>query len=176
MRLIGTPITGAWLVEPARHADERGFFARVWGRDEFAEKGLRGDFINCNNSLSNLQGTLRGLHYQVAPHEEVKLVRCVRGRVFDVLVDMRAGSPTRGRWFGTELNTENRMLMYIPEGCAHGYLSLEDNCEVVYFSTAPYAAEAERGVRWNDPSIGIAWPIEPAVFSAKDRQWADLSL
>jgi len=176
MRFIDTPITGAWLVTPIARTDERGFFARLWSRDELVSRGLRGDFINCNNSLSNLKGTLRGLHYQVSPHEEAKLVRCIRGRIFDVLVDMREDSTTKGRWFGTELNTENRQLMYVPEGCAHGYLALEDNCEVVYFSSAPYVAEAERGVRWNDPSIGISWPIEPTVLSPKDRLWADVSL
>ena len=176
MRFIETPITGAWLVTPEARTDERGFFARLWSRDDLAAKGLRGDFVNCNNSLSNLKGTLRGLHYQASPHEEAKLVRCIRGRIFDVLVDMRAGSATRGRWFGYELNTENRTLMYVPEGCAHGYLALEDNSEVVYFSSAPYAAEAERGIRWNDPSIGISWPIEPTGLSPKDRQWADVRL
>ena len=176
MRLIDTPITGAWLVAPDLRADERGFFARLWSRDEFAEKGLQGDFIHCNNSLSRLKGTFRGLHYQAAPHEEAKLVRCVRGRIFDVLVDMRAGSPTRGAWFGSELTWENRSLMYVPEGCAHGYLALEDSCEVIYLSTAPYVAEAERGVRWNDPAIGISWPMEPTILSPKDRQWADVTL
>ena len=175
MRLIDTPITGAWLVAPDARADERGFFARLWSRDEFAAKDLRGDFINCNNSFSTLKGTLRGLHFQVPPHEEAKLVRCIRGRVFDVLVDMRAGSPTRHKWFGAELTPENRSLMYVPEGCAHGYLALEDGCEVIYMSTAPYVAEAERGVRWDDPGIGISWPVEPTILSPKDRQWADVT-
>jgi dTDP-4-dehydrorhamnose 3,5-epimerase len=175
MRLIDTSITGAWLVAPDARADERGFFARLWSVDEFVAKGLRGDFINCNNSFSTLKGTLRGLHYQVAPHEETKLVRCIRGRVFDVLIDMRAGSSTRGKWFGAELTSENRSLMYVPEGCAHGYLALEDGCEVIYLSTASYAADAERGVRWDDPGIGISWPIEPVILSPKDRQWADVT-
>jgi dTDP-4-dehydrorhamnose 3,5-epimerase len=176
MRFTATPITGAWLVAPDARADERGFFARLWSRDEFAAKGLRGDFINGNNSFSTLKGTLRGLHYQIPPHEEAKLVRCIQGRVFDVLIDMRAGSPTRHKWFGAELTADNRLLVYVPEGCAHGYLSLEDESEVIYMATAPYAAEAERGVRWNDPGIGISWPIEPLVLSAKDRQWPDVTL
>jgi dTDP-4-dehydrorhamnose 3,5-epimerase len=175
MRLIETAITGAWLVVPDARADERGFFARLWSRDEFAARGLRGDFINGNNSFSALKGTLRGLHYQVPPHEEAKLVRCIRGRVFDVLVDMRPGSSTRHRWFGAELTSENRSLMYVPEGCAHGYLALEDGSEVIYMSTAPYAAQAERGVRWDDPGIGISWPIEPTILTPKDRQWADVT-
>jgi dTDP-4-dehydrorhamnose 3,5-epimerase len=176
MQLIDTPITGAWLVAPDAHADERGFFARLWSRDEFAARGLRGDFIHCNNSFSKRKGTLRGLHYQLPPHGEAKLVRCIRGRIFDVLIDTRAGSPTRHKWFGTELNWENRSLMYVPEGCAHGYLALEDGCEVIYLSTAPHVAEAERGVRWDDPGIAISWPIEPTVLSPKDRQWADVTL
>jgi dTDP-4-dehydrorhamnose 3,5-epimerase len=176
MRFIGTPLAGAWLVEPEARGDERGFFARIWSRDEFAAKGLRGDFVQCNNSLSRLKGTLRGLHYQIPPHSEAKLIRCVAGRVFDVMVDMRPGSSTERRWFGTELTAENRSLIYVPEGCAHGYLSLEDESEVIYMATAPYAADAERGVRWDDPAVGVSWPIEPLFLSAKDRQWPDVTL
>jgi dTDP-4-dehydrorhamnose 3,5-epimerase len=174
MQLIDTPITGAWLVAPDARADERGFFARVWGRDEFEALGLRADFVQCNNSLSRLKGTLRGLHYQIPPHSEAKLIRCVAGRIFDVMVDVRPGSATWGRWFGAELTAENRSLVYVPEGCAHGYLSLEDESEIIYMATAPYVAEAERGIRWNDPGIGISWPIEPTILSPKDRQWADV--
>jgi dTDP-4-dehydrorhamnose 3,5-epimerase len=176
MRFIGTPLTGAWLVEPEARGDDRGFFARMWSRDEFAARGLRGDFVQCNNSLSRLKGTLRGLHYQVPPHSEAKLIRCVAGRIFDVMVDMRPGSSTRGRWFGAELTAGNRSLVYVPEGCAHGYLSLEDQSEVIYMATAPYAADAERGVRWDDAGIGISWPMEPLIVSEKDRQWPDVAL
>jgi dTDP-4-dehydrorhamnose 3,5-epimerase len=176
MRFIGTPLAGAWLVEPEARSDDRGFFARIWDRDELAAKGLRSDFVQCNNSLSRLKGTLRGLHYQVPPHSEAKLIRCVAGRIFDVMVDMRPGSSSGRRWFGTELTAENRSLVYVPEGCAHGYLSLEDESEVIYMTTAAYAAEAERGVRWDDPGIGISWPIEPLFLSAKDRQWPDVTL
>jgi dTDP-4-dehydrorhamnose 3,5-epimerase len=124
--------------------------------------GSRSDFVQCNNSLSRFKGTLRGLHYQIPPHAEAKLVRCVSGRIFDVIVDMRPDSSTGARWFGAELTAENRSLVYVPEGCAHGYLSLEDKSEVIYMATAPYAADAERGVRWNDPGIGISWPIRTA--------------
>ena len=176
MRFIETLIAGAWLVAPEAHGDERGFFARMWSRDEFVARGLHGDFVQCNNSYSRARGTLRGLHYQVAPHAEAKLVRCIGGRVFDVIVDMRPESPTCRRWFGTELTAENRSLVYVPEGCAHGYLALEDECEVIYMATALYVAEAERGVRWDDPRIAIRWPIEPALLSPKDRQWPDVSV
>ena len=175
MRFIDTPIAGAWLVAPEPRDDDRGFFARLWSREEFASKGLRADFIQCNNSFSRLKGTLRGLHYQLPPHGEAKLVRCIRGRVFDVMVDMRPGSATERKWFGAEITAENRSLVYVPEGCAHGYLALDDDCEVIYMATAPYVADAERGVRWNDPGIGITWPVEPTILSTKDRQWPDVS-
>ena len=174
MRFVETPIAGAWLVEPEARADDRGFFARVWGREEFAAKNLDCDFLQCNNSFSRLKGTLRGLHYQLPPHAEAKLVRCIGGRVFDAIVDMRPESSTRYRWFGTELTPSNRSLVYVPEGCAHGYLALEDDSEVIYMATSPYDAESERGVRWNDPRIDIAWPIEPHILSAKDRLWPDV--
>ncbi len=175
MRFLETPIAGAWLVEPETRTDERGFFARLWCRDEFAARGLRADFVQCNDSFSVSRGTLRGLHYQAAPHGEIKLVSCIRGRVFDVLVDLRQDSPTFLKWFGADLTAENRRMLYVPEGCAHGYLTLEDASEVVYPVTTPYHPEAERGLRWNDPAIGIKWPIEPTAMSPKDRQWSDWS-
>jgi dTDP-4-dehydrorhamnose 3,5-epimerase len=176
MRFISVPIAGAWLVEPEARADERGFFARLWCRDELEARGLRADFIQCNNSFSAARGTLRGLHYQAAPHAEAKLLSCTRGRVFDVLVDLRPGSPTFRQWFGAELTAENRRMMYVPEECAHGYLTLEDASEVIYPVTAAYHPESERGLRWNDPAVGIQWPIEPLAMSDKDRRWPDLVL
>jgi dTDP-4-dehydrorhamnose 3,5-epimerase len=175
MRFLETPITGAWLVQPEPRADARGFFARLWDVPVFAERGLRADFVQCNTSGSTARGTLRGLHYQAAPHAEVKLVRCIRGRVFDVIADVRAGSPSLGRWFGAELSRENQTMVYVPEGCAHGYLSLEDDCEVMYPVTAAYQPAAERGLRWNDPAFAIAWPIAVVVVSDKDRAWADFA-
>jgi dTDP-4-dehydrorhamnose 3,5-epimerase len=171
MRFIETPIAGAWLVEPEPRADDRGHFARLWDRAEFAAAGLRTDFVQCNNSFSVARGTLRGLHYQAAPYGEIKLISCVRGRIFDLIVDVRPDSPTHLKWFGAELTADNRKMMYVPEGCAHGYLTLENASEVIYPVTAPYQPGAERGLRWNDPAIGIEWPIEPTVVSAKDQQW-----
>lgn len=176
MRFIQVPIAGAWLVEPEARTDERGFFARLWCRDEFANHGLRADFVQCNNSFSVSRGTLRGLHYQAPPHGEIKLISCVRGRVFDVLVDLRPDSPTFHKWFGAELTAENRRMMYVPEQCAHGYLTLEDASEVIYPVTAAYHQSSERGLRWNDPAIGIQWPIEPVAISPKDQQWPHLAI
>lgn len=174
MRFIETYITGAWLVQPEPRVDDRGFFARLWAVNEFAARGLNARFVECNNSFSLIRGTLRGLHYQAPPHAEAKLVHCVRGRVFDAIVDMREDSPSYRRWFGAELSADNRSMMYVPEGCAHGYLTLDDASEVIYAVTAPYHPAAERGVRWNDPAAAIVWPVEPSSVSEKDRQWPDL--
>jgi dTDP-4-dehydrorhamnose 3,5-epimerase len=174
MRFTDTPVGGAFLVDPQLMTDERGFFARLWCRDELAARGLAADFVQCNNSFSVHRGTLRGLHYQAAPHAEAKLVQCVKGRVWDVLVDLRPDSPTYTQWFGAELSADNRRMLYVPEGCAHGYLTLEDASEVVYPVSHRYHPDAERGVRWNDPRFGIEWPIRDALtLSPKDRQWPD---
>ena len=175
MRLIETSIAGAWLVQPEPRTDERGSFARVWAREELVAQGLEGDFVQCNTSVCTRRGTLRGMHYQAAPHAEVKLIRCIRGRVYDVIVDVRPESSTFRAWFGAELTAANGMMMYVPEGCAHGYLSLEDDCEVMYPVTAEYQPSAERGLRWNDPSIGIVWPIQPVILSPKDLAWPDFA-
>lgn len=174
MRFAETPVHGGYVVDPEPRADERGFFARLWCREEFATYGLTADFVQCNDSFSARRGTLRGLHYQQTPHSEVKLVRCVRGSVFDVMVDLRPDSPSYLQWFGVELTADNRRMLYVPEGCAHGYLTLEDGSEVTYPVSRAYRPEAERGVRWNDPRFGIAWPLdEPLTISPKDRQWPD---
>ena len=171
MKFRETTIAGAWLVQPEPRVDSRGHFARLWCREEFARHNLRADFVQCNNSFSIETATLRGLHWQSAPHGEVKLVSCTRGRVFDAIVDVRPESPTFLKWFGVELSSDNRTMVYVPEGCAHGYLTLADNSEVVYPVTAAYDAAAERGLRWDDPAIGIAWPVQPLVISDKDRAW-----
>jgi dTDP-4-dehydrorhamnose 3,5-epimerase len=174
MRFTETGVSGAYLIDPDPHGDDRGFFARLWCREEFGAKGLRPMIAQCNNAFTARRGTLRGLHYQVAPYEEVKIVRCVRGAIFDVYVDLRPDSATYLRWFGAELTAENRRLMYVPEGCAHGYLTLADDTELIYFVSQSYHPEAERGVRWNDPRFGIKWPaVESLTISAKDEQWAD---
>jgi dTDP-4-dehydrorhamnose 3,5-epimerase len=168
-----TPIPGAWVVGLEPHSDERGFFARLFCADEFAQRGLATDFVQISDSLSTERGTLRGMHYQVAPGAEAKLVRVVRGSLFDVVLDLRPDSDAFKRWFGVELSAENRLMMYVPEGCAHGFLTLEPETEVVYFVSAPYSAELARGVRWNDPQFGIVWPSPPRVISERDRSFPD---
>jgi dTDP-4-dehydrorhamnose 3,5-epimerase len=172
MRMIETTVDGAKVIELERRTDDRGFFARVWDRDTFAAHGLTTDFPQCNSAFSRRRGTLRGLHYQAAPHSEAKLVRCTRGRVFDVVVDVRPQSPTYKKWFGVELSADEGRMLYVPAECAHGYLTLEDETEVTYPVSTPYEPASERGVRWDDPEFGIAWPIAgPFILSDKDRQW-----
>jgi dTDP-4-dehydrorhamnose 3,5-epimerase len=170
-----TPLEGAYLIELERRGDSRGFFARFFCEREFGEHGLETRFVQVNNSLTGKKGTLRGLHYQLPPSGEVKLVRAIRGALYDVIVDLRAGSPTFGKWFGAELNDENRLMMYVPRGFAHAFLTLTDDVEALYLVSAFYAPECERGVRFNDPAIGIAWPTEPVEVSDKDRSWPDFN-
>lgn len=146
------------IVELEEHVDERGSFARTWCRDEMIEAGLAAELAQCSVSKNRRAGTLRGLHYQRAPHEEAKLVRCTRGRIFDVAVDLRTGSATRGRWVGVELDPENGRALYVPEGCAHGFQTLVDDSDVSYMISVPYAPEASAGVRWDDPDLAIEWP------------------
>jgi dTDP-4-dehydrorhamnose 3,5-epimerase len=174
MRFTETSVGGAYLIDPEPKGDDRGFFARLWCRDEFEARGLSATFVQCNDSFSAHRGTLRGLHYQIAPFQEAKLVGCIRGAVFDVVVDLRPQSPTFARWFGVTLTASNRTMLYVPEGCAHGYLTLEDGSEVVYPVSQAYRPEAERGIRWNDPTFNIDWPYPgPLTVSPKDRQWPD---
>lgn len=169
MKFIETPLAGALAIQPERRSDERGFFARVFCRDEFAAHGLDFYAAQCNISFNPTKATLRGMHYQAAPHREVKLVRCTMGAIFDVIVDLRADSRSFGRWFGIELSAENRDMLYVPEGFAHGYLTLTDNTEVFYQVSESYAPSCERGVRWDDPEFGIKWPLRPELISDKDR-------
>ncbi|HZW24576.1 MAG TPA: dTDP-4-dehydrorhamnose 3,5-epimerase [Gallionella sp.] len=173
MRFIATPLAGAWLVEPERIADERGFFARTWCREEFVAQGLNPNLVQCNISYNSLRGTLRGMHYQRPPHAEAKLVRCTRGRIYDVIVDLRSGSPTRLQWFGAELSALNRLALYVPEGFAHGFVTLEDDSEVLYQMSEPYHPECAAGVRWDEPAFAINWPIMPEVVSSRDRAYPD---
>ncbi len=169
-----TTVDGAMLVDLEPHGDERGFFARAWCQNEFEAQGLTSRLVQVNLSHSRDAGTLRGMHFQRAPHEEAKLVRCTRGALFDVVADMRPGSPTEGRWFGTTLTAENRRMLYVPEGCAHGFLTLEDDTEALYQVSEFYAPGAEGGFRWDDPAFAIRWPRTPAVLSEKDEAWAPL--
>ncbi len=171
MKFTETPVVGAYLIDLEKIGDERGFFARVFCERDFTAHGLTTRFVQCNNSLSAARGTLRGMHYQLAPKAETKLVRCIRGELYDVVLDLRADSPTFGKSFGATLSADNRTMMYVPKGCAHGFLTLADATEVLYFTDEFYAPEQERGARWNDPRFGIAWPFEPVVISEKDRNW-----
>jgi len=168
-----TPLTGAFLIDLEKRGDERGFFARAFCEREFAEHGLPSRFVQVNNSLSAQKGTLRGMHYQLAPKAETKLVRCIRGALFDVLLDLRADSPTFGQSFGAELSAENRRMMVVPKGFAHGFITLADDTEAFYFVDEFYAPELERGVRWDDPRFAISWPLAPVVLSDKDRAHRD---
>jgi dTDP-4-dehydrorhamnose 3,5-epimerase len=171
MRFTETKVAGVYFIEPEPIADERGFFARIWCREEFAANGLDPELAQANISFNARKGTLRGLHFQAAPHAEVKLVRCTRGAIFDVAVDLRSGSPTYLSWFGAELSDANRSMLYVPEGCAHGFLTLTDGAEVAYQMSAPYAPEAARGVRFDDPAFGIEWPGEVVVINERDRTY-----
>jgi len=171
-----TELPGAFFVDLERREDARGFFARVWCAREFAEQGLSAEVVQCNVTQNVKRGTLRGLHYQVAPHQEVKLVRCTRGAIWDVIVDLRPESSTYKQWLGVELTPENGRMIYVPAGFAHGYQTLEPDTEALYQVSAYYTPEAERGVRWNDPAFGITWPdAEGALLSDKDRNWPDFA-
>jgi dTDP-4-dehydrorhamnose 3,5-epimerase len=171
--LTETELAGAYLVELERHEDERGFFARAFCEHEFAARGLATRYPQCNLSYNRRAHTLRGMHYQAAPHAEAKLVRCVAGAVHDVIVDLRAASPTRLRWIGVRLDARARTALYVPPGFAHGFLTLAADSEVFYMMGEFHEPAAARGLRWNDPGIGVAWPFEPAVISERDRGYPD---
>jgi dTDP-4-dehydrorhamnose 3,5-epimerase len=176
MRYEELPIRGAWLITPEPMHDERGLFARLWDGAEFEARGLAPAPVQLNTGWSPRRGTLRGLHWQSAEAPEAKLVRVVRGAAFDVIVDLRPGSPTWRRWQGVELTAENRQAVWVPPLCAHGYLTLADDTELQYAATAPFTPSAARGARWDDPALGIAWPAEVRVISERDRTWPLLDL
>ena len=169
MTFTETKIKGAYLIDIKKISDDRGFFGRAYCVKEFERLGITNEVVQVNVSSNNKKGTLRGLHMQVAPAEETKLVRCTRGSIFDVLVDLRPESETFLQWTGVTLNSREFNMLYVPEGCAHGYLTLEDDTDVMYQVTEYYTPDAERGFRWNDPTFNISWPIEPLVISAKDE-------
>jgi dTDP-4-dehydrorhamnose 3,5-epimerase len=172
MIIAETKLRGAFFIDIERRADERGFFARTWCKEEFEARGLSTNLVQANMAFSKRVGTLRGLHYQVKPHEEVKLIRCTRGAVYDVIADLRPESPTYLQWLSVELTADNRTMLYVPEGFVHGYQTLTDNVEVLYQVSHSYSPEAERGVRWDDPRIGIEWPeINVRIISEKDKSW-----
>lgn len=168
-----TPLKGAFVVEPERHSDQRGFFARTWCRREFEERGLDPRLAQCNISFNQLRGTLRGMHYQASPFGEAKLVRCTMGAIYDAIIDLRPGSGTYLGHFGEVLTAEDRKMLYIPEGFAHGFLTLQDRTEVHYQMSEFYSPDHARGVRWDDPAFGIRWPGEVAVISDRDRGYPD---
>jgi dTDP-4-dehydrorhamnose 3,5-epimerase len=164
-----TKIAGVWIVEQERHTDERGWFARTWCAEEFRQHGLPRSFSQCSASFNRRRGTLRGMHWQAAPHTEAKLVSCVRGAIFDVALDVRPESATFKQWVSAELTPENGRSLFIPEGCAHGFQTLADDAEVFYQIAGAYHPDSGRGVRWNDSTAGIAWPVSDSVTSERDR-------
>lgn len=166
-----TPLAGAFIITPDLIEDERGFFARTFCRREFEEHGLNPDIIQCNISFNKRKGTVRGMHYQATPHAEVKLVRCSAGTIYDVIVDLRLTSSTFKQWFAVELSSDNRKLLYIPEGFAHGYQTRTDNTEVIYHHSAFYNPESARGLKFDDPAIGIIWPLPVSMISPRDQSY-----
>jgi len=171
MKFVQTVLEGVYIIEPEFHEDERGFFARILCEKEFEAHGLYTSFVQCSISFNRRKGTLRGMHYQMAPHAECKLVRCTMGAIYDVILDPRRDSATFGRWLGIELNAENRRTVFIPQGFAHGFQTLVDNTEVFYQMSEFYHPECARGVRWNDPVFAIEWPLTVMVISGKDRSY-----
>ena len=176
MKLINLPLSGAFLIELQLISDERGFFARTWCTEEFERLGLNPKLVQCSISWNARRGTLRGLHYQTEPYAEAKLIRCCSGAIYDVIVDLRPASPTYGKWIAAELTSENRRMLYVPEGFAHGFQTLIDGAEISYQISASYQPDHARGVRWNDPAFGIEWPISHPILSARDRAFADHKL
>ncbi len=171
MKFQETPLAGAYTIEMDRLEDERGFFARSFCAEEFAAHGLRPAMPQSSVSFNARSGTLRGLHYQAEPHAEDKLVRCTAGAIYDVIVDLRPHSPTTRHWFAVELSAANHRSLFVPKGLAHGFMTLREETEVLYMISVPYVAGLERGVRWNDPAIGISWPAAPSVVSARDAAY-----
>jgi dTDP-4-dehydrorhamnose 3,5-epimerase len=173
VKFTPTEIPGAFLVDIEPIEDQRGFFARTWCREEFSQRGLNPHLAQSSVSFNWSQGTLRGMHYQVTPHQEAKLVRCTMGTIYDVIVDLRPDSPTLRRWMGIDLSAVNRRMLFIPEGLAHGFITLQDDTEVLYQMSCAYHAASARGVRWDDPAFGIRWPTAPKLISERDRTYPD---
>jgi dTDP-4-dehydrorhamnose 3,5-epimerase len=169
MKFTETPLQGSYLINLQPQTDERGFFARYYCEREFQAQGLNTTWLQINNSLSVETGTLRGLHFQKQPNTEVKMVRCLQGAIWDVIVDVRAGSINFGKWFGAELTSQNRTMMYVPEGFAHGFISLQKNSEILYLVSTVYSPGSEVTLLWNDPLVNIRWPIKPEFISEKDK-------
>jgi dTDP-4-dehydrorhamnose 3,5-epimerase len=175
LKFIETKLKGAYLIELEKLQDDRGFFARSWCQREGEVFGLNPRWVQCNVSFNKEKGTMRGMHYQASPFEEAKLVRCTMGAVYDAIIDLRGDSPTFKQWVAAELSAENRHMFYIPEGFAHGFLTLQDSTEIFYQMSEFYVPGSARGVRWNDPAFGIQWPIEVAVVSERDQTYPDFT-
>jgi dTDP-4-dehydrorhamnose 3,5-epimerase len=171
MQFRASRIPGAWVIDITPIHDQRGFFATTWLPEELRAHGIDPLVAQCNLAFNHQRGTLRGLHFQSPPHAQSKIVRATRGALLDVIVDLRPDSPTCRQWESIELTADNRRMLYIPAGLAHGYLTLTDDAEMFYQASSPWAPQAEAGVRWNDPAFGITWPFEPTVISEKDRTW-----
>ena len=171
MEFTETPLKGACVVRLRKIEDDRGYFARAWCRDEFLQQGLNPAMVQLNVGFSHRRGTVRGMHYQLAPHAEAKFIRCTRGAIYDVIIDLREGSPTFGQWYGQELTPDNGLMVYAPEGFAHGYQTLQDDSEMYYFTSAAYAPATARGIRYDDPIVGIKWPLPVSLISNADRNW-----
>ena len=171
-----TTLEGAFIIEPEKIEDQRGFFARSWCQNEFESHGLNTRIVQMNIANTKRKGTLRGLHYQRFPHTETKLVRCSKGAIYDVVIDLRPNSHTYNQWMGVELSEDNYRMLYIPENFAQGYITLENNCEVIYQVSQFYTPGAESGIRWNDPTFNIDWPIEITLISKKDKSWPDYTI
>lgn len=176
MLFTETKLKGAYLIELEKLQDARGFFARSWCQQQFLAQGLANQLVQCSVSFNLKKGTLRGMHYQVKPFEEAKLVRCTQGAIYDVIVDLRLDSPTFGQHVAFELSADNHQALYVPESFAHGFITLQDNTEVFYQMSEFYAPEASKGFRWNDPQFAIPWPIDIQVISERDRQLPDFTL
>lgn len=171
MKFIESPLKDAFIIEAEPIEDERGMFARSWCQREFFDHGLNPKIVQCSISFNKKRGTLRGMHYQIKPFEEAKLVRCTMGSIYDVIIDLRTNSPTFKQWFAVQLSETNRRMLYVPEGLAHGFQTLEDNTEVFYQMSEYYSPGYSRGVRWNDPSFSIQWPEDNRIISEKDQQF-----
>ena len=175
MKFVETKLKGSFIIDPERLEDERGFFARSWCQQEAKQYGLEPRWLQCNISYNKSKGTMRGMHYQAAPFEEAKLVRCTMGAICDVIIDLRPESVTFKKWTAVELSSENRRMFYIPEGFAHGFLTLQDNTEIFYQMSEFYAPAQARGLRWNDPAFGILWPTDITVISDQDQNYPNFT-
>ena len=173
MKFTPTPLDGAWIVDIEPIADERGFFARSWCREEFQRQGLNPDLVQCNISFNEKKSTLRGLHYQEQPYGETKLIRCTAGAIYDVIVDIRQTSRSYRQWFAVELSAANRRMLYVPDGFAHGFQALQERTEIFYQMSEGFHPESARGIRWNDAALAIRWPVSDPILSPRDRSYPD---